>query len=313
MEIVVSSSPKPGGWEGFSPETGHPAQLPCFAELYRNSRTRPLFLEAFRGGVKSAQWLVFRNRLGFLPFAKIDIFSLAGPQVVESELGNTSEFFTAFISWIKINLKPVSITVLNRALVRDIPRTAFEINQFQTIDECVPYLSSLLGTEEELLNRFNSSHRNDTRKAIKEGYVYIADLDPEEYYGLSQETYGRSNREGPQVEYIHLIQEKMVKAGKAFLSGVKAGGRLASASIVIYHGRRGFYLHGASSSEKSRGSTTWIHYKNMLRLRDLGILYYDMGGAKLSPDSDEKAVSLTLFKSRFGGEAGQAFGGIWKV
>ena len=85
--------------------------------------------------------------------------------------------------------------------------------------------------------------------------------------------------------------------------------------VVAFGLLEDFVLHEATDLLKPNEddldvcSTTFLHYKNMLRLRDWGVKWYDMGGAKLDENVDSKTIMLTEFKSRFGGTPITAFGG----
>lgn len=271
---------------------------------------RPLFLTAGQNGQTLAQWLLF-VAIPLRPFLPRAVFAHCGPQVICAYQEDYDSIFEAYFRWIQARVRPGSFTVHNRTLIRGISRSALERCGFDEIDECCPYINRIDKSDEAILADFHASHRANTRKAMREGYSFCTDVGVEEYYALSVETYGRSNKEGPALDHIARIMRHMVPADTAALTGVRQEDRLIAATVVLYHARQGYFLYGASSTEKARGATAYLHYRNMLFLREKGVQTYDVGGAKLDERADAKAVSLTQFKQRFGGEMFTAFGGVW--
>ncbi len=310
--IEISISPtgnrEKASWDEFDRDSAHPANTTSYAHIYRKHLSSPVFLEARIGNQKASQWLLCKRKI-LRKFLQCYLFSQCGPQVMHSYAGYYDEIFSSYIQFLRHSFNPMNILVLNHALVRGITRTALEKSAFQNITECVPYISRLDASDEAILNSFHASHRNDTRKAIKEAFRYDPNVLVNQYFPLSTATYGRSGLEGHPKDYLEDLESHLVSDGKGFISGVYVEDKLVAASIIIHHGNNAFYLHGASVSPKPRGSTTFLQFKNMLRLRDLGVKCYDMGGAKLVENTDSKTITLTRFKSRFGGTPSSAFEG----
>ncbi len=308
ISLIPSGRAKDTDWDKFDPPSAHPANTTAYAHLYCKPLSSPLFLEARIANQKISQWLVCRRKMIRRLFQSY-LFSQCGPQVLRSFSEYYDEIFSSYIVFLKHLVRPVNIQILNHALVRGVTRSALERNAFQYITECVPFISQLDGSDEEILSCFHASHKNDTRKAIKDGFRYDPKIKVTEYLPLSEATYARSGLQSHPKEYLENLERNLVLNGKGFISGVFVEDKLVAASIIIHHGDNAFYLHGASLTAKPRGSTTLLQYKNMLRLRDLGVKCYDMGGAKLVEDTDSKTITLTRFKSRFGGKPMSAFEG----
>ena len=190
-------------------------------------------------------------------------------------------------------------------------RTALARAGFQQIEEHPTYVNSIAG-DAEMLRAFHDSHRNDTRKALREELRYSDALTSAEYLRLSRVTYGRFGQAGPEPALVEGIERTLTAGGKALCSGVYAGGELVAASIVLHHGHNAFYLPGASSPAKPRGATTLIHFENMRRLRERGVRSYDFGGALEGAEADDKARSIAAFKRRFGGARVVGYGGRYR-
>jgi hypothetical protein len=161
-------------WDEFDRSTGHPANITSYAHLYRKRLSSPLFLEARIENQKISQWLLCKRRM-LRKLLRCYLFSQCGPQVKPSYSKYYDEIFSSYVEFLKRSFHPTNILVLNHALVRGITRTALEKSAFQYITECVPYISRLDASDEAILRSFHASHRNDTRKAIKESFQY----DPE--------------------------------------------------------------------------------------------------------------------------------------
>lgn len=307
LEVKVPSL----DWDTFDPTTAHPANAVCFANMYREwLLSYPVFLEAHIGGDKASQWIIRRTRSKKL-FATT-IFTYTGPQVATACRDQYDDIFCQYIDFIKRKFSPRNITILNYALTRRISREALLRSGFERIEVFSSVINELT-SDEKLLATFHTNHRINTRKAIKEQGIYSVGLSPEEYYTLSLKTYAASDVTGPRLSYIRSIQRSLVPHSKAFLSGVYFEGNLNAASIVLYHGLTGYYLHGASlPSNKHRGATTLLHFENMRHLRAMGIRYYDFGGVRLGEEANAKAHSISHFKVKFGGKLVELYGGSYR-
>ncbi|MFN8006073.1 MAG: peptidoglycan bridge formation glycyltransferase FemA/FemB family protein [Terriglobia bacterium] len=301
----------PKAWNEFDLASAQPANTTYYGALYRGRLlSTPLYLEACIDGEKVSQWLLAKNRSRRNPLS-VTLNSHCGPQVKQAASLHYDDIFTAYLEFMESALRPQNITVLSYALTRGIPESALRRGGFQHIERFCTYLNAL-GDDAEMLASFHASHRNDTRRAIREGFAYTPTLSIEEYYQLSKETYARSGQPGPSEKELRNIQERMVGHGKGIISGVKVKGVLAAASVVLYHACYAVYLYGASSASKARGATTLIHYENMKFLRERGVSFYDFGGARLGDDLEGKALSISAFKARFGGRLVEAYGGTYR-
>lgn len=298
-------------WDNFDLQTAHPANTSIYAKMVSNLFTSPLCLEAYVNDIKVSQWLLFIKRRRVNPFI-FDISSECCPQVIGRFKNSLDQLFQKYIEYIKNSFAPRNIIIVNYALVRAVTETALISSGFELIVKFNAYINKISVDDNDIIAQFHTSHRNDTRKAIKMGYFYSPNITPEEYYRLSVETYSRSNREGPSLKYIRNIYKRLVANDKGLISGVYVNGKLNTGSIVFFHGINAYYFFGASSTEKQRGATCYIHYENMRTLRNKGVLFYDFGGARVEDHPDEKARSLSDFKRRFGGKCIETYGGIYR-
>lgn len=297
----------PADWNGFAPSQANPANAVEYAGLYRALGGVPLFLEAYHGGAKVSQWLVCRRRRRLPLLATL--YADCAPQVAEAALSARDELLVAYMAFLKRRLWLRELDLLKYSLVRGLTEVALRRSGFRQIVKYGSYVNDLVD-DEALLSAFHDSHRRNTRKAIREGFRYAASLPVAEYLELSRQTYAPFGQGGPAPELIEALRRTLAPPGRALFSAVFVGDDLAAASIILHHGHNSFYLHGASSPDKPRGATTYLHFENMRWLRERGVRHYDFGGAR--PDADDKSRSIATFKERFGGRLISEYGGVYR-
>ncbi|HUG89999.1 MAG TPA: GNAT family N-acetyltransferase [Planctomycetaceae bacterium] len=298
------------GWEAFEPQRAHPANSRSFAQVHRRWGCRPLFLEAARNGERVGQWLVFRTRGRWNPL-RTALFAFGAPQVRDDAPDLREAVFVAAVEWLVRRIRPQNLSVQSIALARGLSQSALAAAGFQHREKYWSYVNPT-GDQEFLLSKFGSNHRINTRKALKLGYTWRSDVTPDEYLRLSRETYAAPESGGPSAELVRRIHGQMVPAGAAVISGAGVDGALRAASIVLFAGRTGYYLHGASTRAKDRNAATYLHFENMRWLHGRGVAEYDFGGAKVGDGHSDKALSISEFKRKFGGTLVEAWGGTWR-
>ncbi|MEW5977031.1 MAG: GNAT family N-acetyltransferase [Acidobacteriota bacterium] len=295
-------------WDRFDPATAHPANTSSFARLQERWFSSPVFLQALMKGQKVSQWLLTKVHRRANPFS-VQIISACGPQVLLHHQGLADDLFVSYLEFIRTKFRPFRIRLLNYALTRGITETALKRSHFAQIEKFATYVNRI-EDDDEILQRFHSSHRNDTRKAMRDGCEFRPSIPLAEYVRLSALTYERSGQHGPTAEELSGIRSELVDQGNGLMSGVYRNGNLEAASVVLFHGHHAYYLHGASAETKVRGATTYLHFENMRILREAGVRFYDFGGARTGEGADDKARSISAFKSRFGGTLVEAYGGV---
>jgi hypothetical protein len=306
VSLQASGRLRPAGWNAFAPERLHPANTTEYADFHESFGHRPLFLEAHTDGERVAQWLVFRRKRRFNPFTAL--FAECAPQLAPRALDRADDVFVACIEFLSRRFRPRELVLFKHALLRDLSESALRRSGFRKIVELRSFVTTI-ASDEELLAQFHSSHRNDTRKALRDGFGYTDALGLAGYLDLVRAMQSATGYAAAGVDVLAAIARSLVPARRAFFSGVHAQGRLAAGSVILFAGRTAFYLYGASRPDKPRGATTYLHYENMRRLRALGVERYDFGGAGLSDDPDPKARTIAAFKERFGGALVTCHGG----
>jgi hypothetical protein len=310
VAIVAKGPARPPAWADFAPGRAHPANTAEYADFYEALGHKPVFLEVRLGKEKIAQWLVCRRRRRINPLAAF--YADSGPHVDETARDRSDDVFVACFDRLRRSFHVQEFVLLKHALLRGVSEAALRRSGFRKVVELRSFVSPVRADDDEMLAAFHSSHRNDTRKALREGLRYTHEVTASEYNALAGQMKEATGYSGTEPLVVEAIERALVRSGRAFVSGVFAGGQLSAASVVLHAGSCAFYLYGASRRDKARGATTYLQYENMRHLRSLGVSQYDFGGAGLAGDTSPKALSIAAFKERFGGALVSAFGGSYR-
>jgi hypothetical protein len=295
-------------WDEFESATAYPGNASVYGDYYASELlSRPLFLEAYDGTTKVAQWLLYLRRTPQSRFRLI-AGAFCGPQLRKETSLPYEEVFAPFVAHVLNKHRPSNFHLLSYALVRGVSETALRQSRFSIIEEYYSYVNRLTN-DPGLIEQFGSTRRYELRKALKAGYEYRIGIPVGDYHDLSVISYRRSGMRGPLYRTLKRIDRCLVAQGLAFLSGVYVEDKLNAASIIVHRGTTAYYLYGASADNKAPGATTYLQYENMRHARGLGLAQYDFGGARLIHD---KARSLSEFKRQFGGECITCYGGVYR-
>lgn len=235
------------------------ANTPMYARYCENSSCHPFYLAAIEGEAIIGIWLILKYGDSF--------HAHDFPNVVINGEITMEKVFEEMILYLRNRYKGKRLRVADYTLARNANKDLLVKLNFENIVQYTAYKSELKDGEENLKD-FHASHRNDARKALKEGYEYRLSIQASDYYKLSKETYDRSNLQGISLQGIEKIQTVFGK--NALIAGVYCDSVLAAASIVLYFEDTGVYLAGASSNSPPRGATAYLQYMNMDYLRKMG-------------------------------------------
>lgn len=173
------------------------------------------------------------------------------------------------------------------------------------------YVLDLRPTVDQIWKGLHQKHRNSIRAAEKAG-VRIGQGKEcvSDFHRLYRETLERSG---------------MAPEGLAFFEGLASDPLVSThcavaydhdaplAGVFILYSKLGaYYLYGATSNDMTiSGANSYLHYRTIVYLKDLGVASYDFVGARLSDVSGTKLGRIQQFKARFGGEL--QTGVIWKM
>lgn len=175
---------------------------------------------------------------------------------------------------------------------------------------------SLQGTDGEILARMKQKTRYNIRLAIKKGISVRAWDDLEAFHRMMLVTGGRDNFNVHSLAYYQRAYELFHPAGMAELLVAEYGDRSLAALMVFAHGRRAWYVYGASNNEeRNRMPTYLLQWEAMRWAKSRGCEEYDLWGV---PDVDEETLESSFterndglwgvyrFKRGFGGELKRA-------
>jgi lipid II:glycine glycyltransferase (peptidoglycan interpeptide bridge formation enzyme) len=170
------------------------------------------------------------------------------------------------------------------------------------------------GAEDEILARMKQKTRYNVHLAAKKGVTVRAWQDLEAFHRMVRITGGRDGFGVHSPGYYRCAYELFHPIGACELLVAEFEGRPLAALMVFAHGRRAWYVYGASNDEeRNRMPTYLLQWEAMRWARSKGAQEYDLWGV---PDVDEAALEAN-FESRQDGLWGvyrfkRGFGGKLK-
>jgi len=157
---------------------------------------------------------------------------------------------------------------------------------------------SLAGSEDDWLEAMKQKTRYNIRLAERKEVQVRSSTDVDGFYRLMLETGQRDGFGIHSGSYYRRAYELFYPLGKCDLLVAEYAGRPLAGLMVFAHGRRAWYLFGASNDEeRNRMPTYLLQFEAMRWAARQGCLEYDLVGA---PDEDE-AVLERDFASRSDG------------
>lgn len=157
-------------------------------------------------------------------------------------------------------------------------------------------------SEDELLKRMHSKHRNMVNRAIREELVFEERDSIEDFLLLLKETYREQGNKCPDLDYIAHHYRTLAHAGVARLYFVasKDSTPLASAFVQTYGTVADYTFAGGVKNNVGAGQ--FLQYKIFLEQKSKGCSKYILGQVAEQEDDDNLKFScgITRFKTRFG-------------
>jgi lipid II:glycine glycyltransferase (peptidoglycan interpeptide bridge formation enzyme) len=174
----------------------------------------------------------------------------------------------------------------------------------------------LNGTEDDILARMKQKTRYNIRLAAKKGVTVRPWDDLPAFHQMMLVTGGRDEFGVHSLEYYQRAYELFHPTGMAELLVAEHEGIPLAALMVFTHGKRAWYVYGASNDrERNRMPTYLLQWEAMRWARAKGAEEYDLWGV---PDADEETLEAHFtergdglwgvyrFKRGFGGELKRA-------
>jgi peptidoglycan pentaglycine glycine transferase (the first glycine) len=175
---------------------------------------------------------------------------------------------------------------------------------------------SIKETEDEILGRMKQKARYNVRLAEKKGVTVRASNDIEGFHAMMQITGGRDGFGVHSFDYYRRAYELFHPTGACELLVAEFEGRPLAALMVFAHGRRAWYVYGASNDEeRNRMPTYLLQWKAIRWAKARGCEEYDLWGV---PDENDTVLEANFearhdglwgvyrFKRGFGGEVKRA-------
>lgn len=154
------------------------------------------------------------------------------------------------------------------------------------------------GSEEEILARMKQKTRYNIRLAEKKGVTVRAWNDIAAFHKMMLLTGGRDGFGIHSLEYYQRAYELLHPKQMAELLVAEYDGKLLAALFVARHGRRAYYLYGASTEEeRNRMPTYLLQWEAMKWAKAHGCEEYDLWGV---PDADEVTLEANFEKRQDG-------------
>ncbi len=300
-------------WLANSPGGGHVLQSYAWGEFKRRFGWRPLRLALERNGevVGVGQILLYNT----MPVPGTLMYCSKGPWLPWEDEQAVRAFFrgaagvaeSSGAHTLKIEPEVREGDSESKALLTEIgfrdARYALNFDTTVTVD--------LSPSEDELLARMRKSTRYGVRKAAREGVEVVEPGDFEEawstFYDWMEDTAERKSGftiRRPK-EYLHDMMRAMHDAGQGHLFLAVHEGTPLAGVFVFDFGRKYWFMHGASSTEKRTYNPNHLLQWEVMRwARGRGIDYYDMVGIPKpeNRNEDDPYYGVYRFKIGFGGD-----------
>jgi len=273
----------------------------------RDIGKEPLFIAVEGGNEILGGWLVFNTSLKVFPS------SLTRGIIIPSEpiiIGEEKRLTILDKLWDTLSsLDPIYINWLNKANCKWKDKEFLEAKGFNEIIKYGSHVLDLQKSEVELWNNIHGKHRNVIRKAEKEGVIVEESDDIGSYFCLSEQTYKRSGKNGPSYKYLHKLYNLFNPDRMCRIYFARDGDRLVSGAFIVACGERVTYLYGATCDDPPTGSSNYLHWEIIKRIKCESYRWYDFGGVSLDEKAEDKAKGISMFKERFGGDLQVFWGG----
>jgi len=161
-------------------------------------------------------------------------------------------------------------------------------------------ITDLTPNEEEILARFERTHRYNVRLAERRGVTVEPSDDFPTFYELLRQTSSREHFLIHSREYFQKMYESLAGEGLAQLLIAGQEGKPLAACMVYLCGRHAYYPYGASAYEgKEHKATQALQWASMRWAKEHGATNYDFWGLPVQEMGVLKGVAA--FKKGFGG------------
>ena len=169
----------------------------------------------------------------------------------------------------------------------------------------IPFGSHIIDlalSEDKLLMKMHSKHRNSVRRAERNGVTVVSggkELIPD-YLKADADTWKRSDRESYGDEFFEKIIDSL--KDNAILYVAYMNGEPQAGACYFVNQRMCYYMYGASITNPEPGATNLLQWEAIKDMKAAGVEKFSFVGCRINEDEDSKYHGIQRFKERFGGE-----------
>ena len=166
------------------------------------------------------------------------------------------------------------------------------------------WILDITKNEDEILKGMRKTHRNLTRRAVKDGVEIIKSTEEKylkAFYDIHTETVKRHKFVPFAYEYIKNEIEAFREDDQIEIFSAIYDGKIISSAIVVYYGNQAFYHHGASSSEYMKIPSSYLNlFEAIKEAKTRGKEIFNFYGI-VENKPKHPWSGLSKFKKGFGG------------
>ena len=166
------------------------------------------------------------------------------------------------------------------------------------------WILDITKSEDEILKGMRKTHRNLTRRAVKDGVEIIKSTEEKylkAFYDIHTETVKRHKFVPFAYEYIKNEIEAFRENDQIEIFSAIYDGKIISSAIVVYYGNQAFYHHGASSSEYMKIPSSYLNlFEAIKEAKTRGKEIFNFYGI-VENKPKHPWSGLSKFKKGFGG------------
>ena len=166
------------------------------------------------------------------------------------------------------------------------------------------WILDITKNEDEILKGMRKTHRNLTRRAVKDGVEIIKSTEEKylkAFYDIHTETVKRHKFVPFAYEYIKNEIEAFRENDQIEIFSAIYDGKIISSAIVVYYGNQAFYHHGASSSEYMKIPSSYLNlFEAIKEAKTRGKEIFNFYGI-VENKPKHPWSGLSKFKKGFGG------------
>ena len=229
---------------------------------------------------------------------RVETIPLAGDFAVDEE----QEFLTSAMVFLRSQGGDVLIPATTNTIFRTYPPGA----------EAAPYGSyviDLTQPEEDLWRNISTTTRQNIKTALKDGVHIESGIEHlRTAHGLIAETLVRSGLRPHGFGHLERFIRGLGDNVKIMIA--EYHGVAQSCAVYAFSQYCAYYFYAGNTLAQHQGAGKLIHWEAMQLFRKLGVLRYDLVGARINPGKGSKQEALGIFKKRFGGILKEGY--LWK-